>query len=67
MGAVPALVGISRRGRFFTTVYIKAQPYFEPLFALRHKLLQKFVVLENLQLFFIQKYAILRSEKFYAA
>ncbi|HBB08993.1 MAG TPA: hypothetical protein DCZ68_03225 [Faecalibacterium sp.] len=41
------------QGAFFTTVYFKAQPYFEPLFALCHKFLQKFVILENLQLFFI--------------
>lgn len=58
--------GLSRhfpQGSFFTTVYFKVQPSFEPLFALRHKFLQKFVVSENLQLFLLKSmlYYVQRS------
>ncbi|UQK52921.1 hypothetical protein [Faecalibacterium sp. IP-1-18] len=55
VGATPALAGISRRGHFFTTAYHKVQPCFELLFALRHKLLQNFVVLKKLAVVFFSK------------
>ena len=67
VGATPALAGISRRGHFSQPLIIKHNHAlnFRLLYAISFCKILSFR--RNLQLFFPQKYAILRSEKFYTA